>query len=179
MQRIAWIPAVFGLALMTGCQTTPAKPPPGPAHVMHAPPPRTGRPPYQRYQRPPIPRNTYYPPLEPLPPRRQPPRPTPAPATTAGPRSQISPSTISTSARLNVGKWQAIVVHHSATSNATPEGMDRYHRRDRGWKNGLGYHFVIGNGVNYPDGKIFVSERWKDQLSGAHCRNKDSGRFFG
>lgn len=50
------------------------------------------------------------------------------------------------------GNWRVIVVHHSATERDTPQQMHRYHLLTRGWSNGLGYHFVIGNGVNYPDG---------------------------
>jgi hypothetical protein len=74
-------------------------------------------------------------------------------------------------------RWKAIVVHHSATPQATPQSMHSDHL-DRGWVNGLGYHFVIGNGVNYPDGKIFAGPRWAGQKTGAHCKN-GSGRFFG
>lgn len=76
------------------------------------------------------------------------------------------------------GRWRVIVVHHSAAANATPKSMDRYHRRVRQWCNGLGYHFVIGNGVNTEDGRIYVGPRWKRQLTGAHCKSP-SGRYFG
>ena len=75
-------------------------------------------------------------------------------------------------------RWQTIVIHHSASPRDTPQGMDDHHRNVRGWPNGLGYHFVIGNGVNYPDGQIHVGGRWKRQIGGAHCATK-SGRFFG
>lgn len=73
--------------------------------------------------------------------------------------------------------WTTIVVHHSAAASATPQGMDSWHRQ-RGWENGLGYHFVIGNGVNYGDGRIFVGPRWRKQIQGAHCASS-SGRYFG
>lgn len=76
------------------------------------------------------------------------------------------------------GHWNVIVVHHSASPAATVQSMDNYHRDVRGWPNGLGYHFVIGNGVNTTDGRIYVGSRWKRQISGAHCRSK-SGRYFG
>lgn len=66
-------------------------------------------------------------------------------------------------------RWECIVVHHSASDRSTPEGMRAYHMRDRGWDE-LGYHFVIGNGVGYPDGRVFVGERWKSQMHGAHCK---------
>lgn len=76
------------------------------------------------------------------------------------------------------GRWRVIVVHHSATFDATPESMDEYHRNVRGWCNGLGYHLVIGNGVNTGDGHVYVGSRWERQISGAHCKSK-SGHYFG
>lgn len=79
---------------------------------------------------------------------------------------------------LQRGRWKTIVIHHSASPKATPQGMDSWHRIGRGWVNGLGYHFVIGGGVNYPDGEIFVGPRWKQQIQGAHCAST-AGRYFG
>lgn len=76
------------------------------------------------------------------------------------------------------GMWKVFVVHHSASDKDTPQGMDNYHRNVQGWINGLGYDFVIGNGVNYPDGKVYVGPRWKRQISGAHCK-AGSGVYFG
>jgi hypothetical protein len=46
--------------------------------------------------------------------------------------------------------------------------FDRYHRK-KGWDE-LGYHFVIGNGTNTPDGYIEVGARWHKQKHGAHCK---------
>jgi N-acetyl-anhydromuramyl-L-alanine amidase AmpD len=37
---------------------------------------------------------------------------------------------------------------------------------------GLGYHFVIGNGTLSGDGEIEVGYRWKSQIHGAHARAK-------
>jgi hypothetical protein len=76
------------------------------------------------------------------------------------------------------GLWNVIVVHHSANRGDTPASMDNYHRNVRKWSNGLGYHFVIGNGVNTEDGKVYVGSRWSRQLCGAHCKSR-SGRYFG
>ncbi len=67
------------------------------------------------------------------------------------------------------GRWDCIVVHHSASDKSTPQGMRDYHMRQRGWDE-LGYHFVIGNGVGYGDGQVFVGERWRRQMHGAHCK---------
>lgn len=74
--------------------------------------------------------------------------------------------------------WQVIVVHHSATPTASPESIHRYHRDQLGWDRGLGYHFVIGNGVAYPDGQLFVGPRWQQQCPGAHCKT-GAGAFVG
>ncbi|MCB7128401.1 MAG: peptidoglycan recognition protein family protein [Candidatus Brocadiales bacterium] len=65
--------------------------------------------------------------------------------------------------------WRYIVIHHSATRGGSAGVFDDYHRNERGWKNGLGYHFVIGNGTQSGDGEIEVGQRWKRQLYGAHA----------
>lgn len=73
-------------------------------------------------------------------------------------------------------RWVRIVIHHTATEGGSAVAIDRYHREVNKWQNGLGYHFLIGNGNGAPDGGITVSHRWKDQLDGSHAktRNKDS-----
>jgi hypothetical protein len=65
-------------------------------------------------------------------------------------------------------RWTCIVIHHSASDKSTPESMDRAHRQN-GWDE-LGYDFVIGNGIGYPDGKVYVGSRWEKQKHGAHCK---------
>ncbi|MEE9200715.1 MAG: peptidoglycan recognition family protein [Candidatus Brocadiales bacterium] len=65
--------------------------------------------------------------------------------------------------------WRYIVIHHSATHEGSARTFDDYHRNKRGWKNGLAYHFVIGNGTQTGDGEIEVGRRWKRQLYGAHA----------
>ncbi len=72
-------------------------------------------------------------------------------------------------------RWECMVIHHSASDRSTPQGMRDYHVRERGWQ-ALGYHFVIGNGVGYADGKVYVGERWKRQMHGAHC--KTPGNYY-
>ena len=47
--------------------------------------------------------------------------------------------------------------------------MRDYHMNVRGWDE-LGYHFVVGNGVGYEDGRVFVGNRWTQQMHGAHCK---------
>jgi hypothetical protein len=65
-------------------------------------------------------------------------------------------------------RWTCLVIHHSASDRGTPESMDQSHRQ-RGWDE-LGYHFVIGNGIGYPDGKVYIGSRWEKQKHGAHCK---------
>lgn len=113
------------------------------------------------------------------PPRAARPRATKSPSKTAKrPTSRNWRETRAWTPRGGVSRrWQNIVIHHSATPRDTPQGMDRYHR-SKGWENGLGYHFVIGNGVNYANGQVYVGLRWKRQIAGAHC-GTGPGRFLG
>jgi len=69
-------------------------------------------------------------------------------------------------------RWSTIVVHHSATDRGSARTFDRYHK-DKGWDE-LGYHFVIGNGSETPDGMIEVGARWNKQKHGAHCKTADN-----
>lgn len=66
-------------------------------------------------------------------------------------------------------RWDSIVIHHSASPKSSPQSMRDYHMNVRGWDE-LGYHFVVGNGIAYGDGEVFVGQRWKDQMHGAHCK---------
>jgi len=68
--------------------------------------------------------------------------------------------------------WQAIVIHHSAGENGCAKAFDRMHRT-RGWDE-LGYHFVINNGSDRPDGLVEIGSRWKIQKHGAHCKTPDN-----
>jgi len=65
-------------------------------------------------------------------------------------------------------RWKYIVVHHSATPTGGARKFDKMHRA-KGWDE-LGYHFVIGNGTDTPDGYIEVGGRWRKQKHGAHCK---------
>ena len=66
--------------------------------------------------------------------------------------------------------WKNIAIHHTATARGNPDAIDRYHRVDRKMPNGLAYHFLIGNGQGFEDGKIHASRRWREQLNGGHIR---------
>jgi len=70
-------------------------------------------------------------------------------------------------------RWKYIVIHHSATDAGGAVSFGREHRKK--WQNGLGYHFVIGNGTHTQAGQIEVGTRWKRQgqgIDGAHAGNK-------
>ena len=66
--------------------------------------------------------------------------------------------------------WKRIVVHHSAIKYGNAKKYDRAHR-ERGMKNGLAYHFVIGNGIDSGNGEIEIGPRWTKQLQGGHVKN--------
>jgi hypothetical protein len=79
-------------------------------------------------------------------------------------------------------RWQGIIIHHSAVSYGSADHEHKYHKLV-GW-DGLGYHFVINNGVlkngfGRPDGLVEVGYRWRGQKDGAHCRtNGDKGNYW-
>lgn len=76
----------------------------------------------------------------------------------------------------STGRWQYIIIHHSATEVGNAELFDRGHRK-RGFWNGLGYHFVIDNGTSGTnDGQIETSHRWIHQMDGAHCNAMDMNK---
>ncbi len=74
-------------------------------------------------------------------------------------------------------KWQWIVIHHSDDTCGSAAKYEAVHR-GKGW-DGLGYHFVIGNGSQSGDGAVEVGYRWTQQEHGAHARQRldDDNRF--
>jgi hypothetical protein len=71
-----------------------------------------------------------------------------------------------TRAPIQAKHWQAIVIHHSGALYGTPGTIEAQHRAMN--INGLGHHFVVGNGSGMADGEVHVGYRWLDQLPGAH-----------
>jgi hypothetical protein len=71
-----------------------------------------------------------------------------------------------------INPWQWIVIHHSATPSGCAASFDQAHRQ-KGWDE-LGYHFVIGNGMGSPDGRVEVGPRWVHQKHGAHAKTPDN-----
>ena len=68
------------------------------------------------------------------------------------------------------GEWTSIVLHHSASLRGSAKSFDEFHRAVKGWRC-LGYHFVVGNGTDTPDGIIEPGPRWKKQEAGAHANS--------
>lgn len=70
-------------------------------------------------------------------------------------------------------QWTCIVIHHTDSDIGSLRDINDWHHQ-KGWENGCGYHFVIGNGTRSGDGEIEVSSRWRRQLDGAHTRLEES-----
>ena len=68
-------------------------------------------------------------------------------------------------------RWRFIVVHNSGTRQGNARIFDYYHRYVRKMKNGLAYHFVIGNGTSSGNGQIEIGNRWTKQLQGGHVHS--------
>ena len=66
------------------------------------------------------------------------------------------------------GRWKYVIVHNSGTREGNARVFDIYHLRVRHMKNGLAYHFVIGDGHGSGDGQIEIGHRWTAQLNGGH-----------
>jgi N-acetyl-anhydromuramyl-L-alanine amidase AmpD len=64
--------------------------------------------------------------------------------------------------------WKHLVIHHSAADAGSTASIDREHHDRRGW-DGVGYHFVIGNGHGMPVGRVEGTFRWRAQATGAHA----------
>ena len=80
-----------------------------------------------------------------------------------------------TAAPLDTARWQAIVIHDSGRPVGSPDTLKAEHR-DMGL-NGLGYHFVVGNGAGMDAGGIHVGYRWIEQVPGAHVAGVDGDLY--
>ena len=74
-------------------------------------------------------------------------------------------------------EWKYVVLHHSATDEGNARRFDKHHREEKGWVNGLGYHFLIGNGNGSRDGQIEVGNRWNSQIDGAHAGEDEYNKY--
>ncbi len=100
-----------------------------------------------------------------LPPVYKPARPKPVPEIV------IPDSIMSELNKFKIRPWKYVVIHHSASDSGNAASIGKYHKNERGWVNGLGYHFLIGNGNGARDGQIEVGNRWDSQIDGAHAGN--------
>ncbi len=70
-------------------------------------------------------------------------------------------------------RWDSIVIVHSGEPSGSPADIAEEHKAV-GY-DGLGFHFVIGNGKRMGDGEIHVGYRWLDQQAGADLSGVNSG----
>ncbi|MEN3369847.1 MAG: hypothetical protein V7609_1990 [Verrucomicrobiota bacterium] len=68
-------------------------------------------------------------------------------------------------------RWKFVIVHNSGTRQGSARVFDYYHRHVRRMRNGLAYHFVIGNGTSTRNGQIEIGDRWIRQASGGHVHS--------
>lgn len=76
---------------------------------------------------------------------------------------------------VDADRWQAIVIHHSASPFGTGDSLNAQARA--AGLQGMGYHFVIGNGNGMDDGEVHVGHRWLRQIPGAHTAG-DRGDWY-
>lgn len=70
-------------------------------------------------------------------------------------------------------RWTHIVIHHTVTDQGSAYTINGLHQQ-RGWENGMGYHFLIDNGTRGKAlGQIEVGPRWIKQMDGAHTKAGD------
>lgn len=69
-------------------------------------------------------------------------------------------------------RWTGIVIHHLGEPAGDAESINRLHL-GYGYQ-GLGYHFLIGNGNGLGDGVVHIGYRWNEQLPGAHAVGPDA-----
>ena len=68
-------------------------------------------------------------------------------------------------------RWTHIVIHHSGSPVDTLKSMNEYHL-EKGW-DGIGYHFIIGNGIKTIDGNVEETFRYRQLKDGAHALTPD------
>jgi hypothetical protein len=96
--------------------------------------------------------------------------------TPTAPRASGLPAALRPDGGFPMREWRYIIVHHSATPTGAAKSIDLIHRRN-GW-DGLGYHFVVGNGTESGDGQVEVGFRWRQQRVGAHARRDPADDNF-
>ncbi|MDG2123458.1 MAG: hypothetical protein P8J87_07165 [Verrucomicrobiales bacterium] len=79
------------------------------------------------------------------------------------------------SAQLEFGRWSGIVIHGSGTEGGNAETLGFYHRNVKGLRDGMAYHFVLGNGTHSKMGEVEVGERWVEQSVGKLTGRRGEG----
>jgi len=72
------------------------------------------------------------------------------------------------------GRWSSIVVVHSGSPVGSPASVEAEHR-SVGY-DGMGFHFLVGNGTGMSEGQIHVGYRWMEQRDGAELSGLDSAK---
>lgn len=88
------------------------------------------------------------------------------------PPTYALPKALAYDADVHPRAWTSVVVHHSASTRGGARAFDDYHRKVKGWQS-LGYHFVVGNGTDTPEGAIEAGPRWRRQERGAHAHSDE------
>ncbi|MEM9374224.1 MAG: peptidoglycan recognition family protein [Planctomycetota bacterium] len=79
-----------------------------------------------------------------------------------------------TAEAITPGRWESIVVVHSGSPVGSPASIETEHR-GVGY-DGMGFHFLVGNGAGMSEGQIHVGYRWMEQRDGAELAGLDSSR---
>ncbi|MCW8876391.1 MAG: N-acetylmuramoyl-L-alanine amidase [Kangiellaceae bacterium] len=78
------------------------------------------------------------------------------------------------------GRWEYIVIHHSAGNFGNIEFLQKVHRQRQAGDpiDAIPYHFVIGNGNGMGLGEIASDWRKENNIWGAHVSGRNSERNF-
>lgn len=106
-----------------------------------------------------------------------PPPPAPAPVAVAPQTGYVNGVPRAWIPAVKPRQYNWIFIHHTATPAGNLARIDASHRQ-KGWENGAGYDFVVGNGTESRDGQIEVGPRWTKQLIGAHTHSPDGSNKY-
>lgn len=82
-------------------------------------------------------------------------------------------SVFRTSVPVEPARWDSIVITHSASPFGSPESLEARQRELS--QQGLGFHFIVGNGSGMGNGDIHVGYRWLDQQPGLQVFSQTNG----
>lgn len=90
-----------------------------------------------------------------------------ATSTTLADEARGDSNLLRTSRPIDRNRWKSIVIHHSGSPAGDVDALHRRHVAEG--REGLGHHFVLGNGAGLADGIIHVGFRWDEQQPGIHA----------